>query len=61
MADLDITLNYDSRSGTWNADASKDGSVEYDTGGNEAPIKTPEAALYVLAENLYRLLDLETS
>jgi hypothetical protein len=55
MADLLITLHYDEGSGTWDATASKDGSPEYDTG--PAKCRTTEAALYVLADVLYRELD----
>jgi len=58
-AELTIAVNYDPDSGQWNATASRDGSPEYDTGG--AVCRSPEAALYVLALELYRELGGEAS
>lgn len=52
--DLSIVLQYDPESGTWDAQARRDDSVEYDTG--PARPRSPEAALMVLALTLYKEL-----
>lgn len=55
----EVVLFYEVESGTWSAHANKDGSPEYDTG--PAVCRTPEAALYALAIELYRMLDEATT